>query len=314
MNYILNNEQLEGLNHLINDNIGEKNDLSVLNNYDSKELAEEDKEFFQENNFINNDGDIIDKELFEILAKPSAIAKFMLTGGTNKFEYTVSYDTNKQKNIAFTKTPEYYMIDNETQRKDITDMVGNFVGKTNLKSISIKQKFSPEEAIVIAAMIDLERRTILRAFVDELPYTNNKYGVNMTWRMVHGSSNSIQWFVYCISEVIGEDISLKQDQVKDVLDKLKDKGIVSEQYGQYQLSEELSQLANRMIIVNNIMTMETIGKSSEEELISAGFTCIQSGVHDILLLDYDGKDVLFKTVSSEVLLEYINEFLKLDKF
>lgn len=314
MNYIFNNDQLEGLNYLINDNIGEKNDLSVLNNYGSKELAEEDKDFFQENNIINNVGDITDKGLFDVLAKPNAIAKFMLTGGTNKFEYTVSYDKSKQKNIAFTKTPDYYMIDNETKRKDIIDMVGNFVGKTNLKSISIKQKFSAEEAIVIAAMIDLERRTILRAFVDELPYTNNKYGVNMTWRMVHGSSKSIQWLVYCISEVIGEDILLKQDQVKDVLDQLKDKGIVSEQYGQYQLSEELSQLANRMIIINNIMTMETMGNNFEEELISAGFTCIQSGVHDILFLDYDGSEVLFETVSSEVLIKYIDEFLKLDNF
>lgn len=314
MNYILNNDQLESLNYLIDDSIGEKNDLSVLNNYGSKELAEEDKEFFQENNIINNDGNIMDREIFDVLAKPSALAKFMLTGGTNKFEYTISYDKNKHKNIAFTKTPDYYMIDDETKRKDITDMVGDFVGKTKLKSISIKQKFSPEEAIVIAAMIDLERRTILRAFVDELPYTNNKYGVNMTWRMVHGSSKSIQWLVYCISEVIGEDISLKQDQVKEVLDQLKEKGIVSEQYGQYQLSDELSQLANRMIIINNIMTLETMGNNSEEELISAGFTCIQSGVHDILLLDYDGSEVLFETVSSELLLEYIDKFLKLDNF
>lgn len=314
MNYILNSEQLEGLNYLIDENIGEKNELSVLNNYGSKELAEEDKDFFQENNIINSEGNITDKELFDVLTKPSALAKFMLTGGTNKFEYTVSYDKTKQNNIAFTKTPEYYMIDNETKRQDITNMVGNFVGKTKLKSIAIKQKFSAEEAIVIAAMIDLERRTILRAFVDELPYTNNKYGVNMTWRMVHGSSKSIQWLVYCISEVIGEDISLKQDQVKEVLDNLKDKGVVSEQYGQYQLSDELSQLASRMIIINNIMTLETIRNNSEEELVSAGFTCIQSGVHDILLLDYDGSEVLFETVSSEILLEYIDKFLKLDNF
>lgn len=314
MNYILNSEQLEGLNYLIDENIGEKNELSVLNNYGSKELAEEDKDFFQENNIINSEGNITDKELFDVLTKPSALAKFMLTGGTNKFEYTVSYDKTKQNNIAFTKTPEYYMIDNETKRQDITNMVGNFIGKTKLKSIAIKQKFSVEEAIVIAAMIDLERRTILRAFVDELPYTNNKYGVNMTWRMVHGSSKSIQWLVYCISEVIGEDISLKQDQVKEVLDNLKDKGVVSEQYGQYQLSDELSQLASRMIIINNIMTLETIRNNSEEELVSAGFTCIQSGVHDILLLDYDGSEVLFETVSSEILLEYIDKFLKLDNF
>ncbi|HHX55362.1 MAG TPA: hypothetical protein GX705_03345 [Clostridiales bacterium] len=314
MNYILNNSQLEGLNYLVKENIGDKNDLSILNNYGSKELAEEDKVFFQENNIINKDGDITNSDMFEILAKPSALAKFMLTGGSNKFEYTVSYDKDKEKNIAFTKTPEYNVIDDETKRQDITEMIGNFVGKTNLKSIAIKHKFSPEEAIVIAAMIDLERRTILRAFVDELPYTNNKYGVNMTWRMVHGSSKSIQWFVYCISEVIGEDISLKQDQVKDILDKLKDKGIVSEQYGQYQLSDNLSQLANRMIIINNIMTMETMGNNSENELINAGFTCIQSGVHDILLLDYDGDEVMFETISSELLIEYIDKFLELDNF
>ena len=310
MNYILNNDQLESLNHLIKD----KNELSVLNNLSTKELSEEDRSYFEENDLINNNGIIKDNPLFEVLAKPSALAKFMFTGGSNKFEYAISLNETKDKRIALTKTPEYNMIDDETKAQDIIDMIGNFVGKSNLKSIDIKLKLSVEEAIVIAAMIDLERRSILRAFVDELPYINNKFGVNMTWRMINGSSKSIQWFVYCISEVIGDDISLKQDQVKEVLDQLKDKGLVSEQYGQYQLSDELSQLANRIMIVDNVMTVETIGCDNNNEQLSAGFTCIQSGVHDILLLDYDGTDLLFETVSSDLLLEYIDKFLKFEVF
>lgn len=310
MNYVFDKEKLYSLNQII----GDKNSLSILSNYDSKDMSEEDKSFLQEKAIIDSDNNIIEKENFDILANPDSLVKFMLTGGASKYEHTVSYNDKKDKMVSFSEAPDYFMIDDETKIQDILNTIQNFIGKSNLKSVSFEQKFSEEEAIVIAAMLDLERRTTLRTFVDELPYTNNKYGVNMVWRTIHSSSKNIQWLVYCISEVIGKEISIGQDQVKEVLEELKEKTIVTEQYGQYQLTSSLSQLANRMVIIDNVMSVEVLGTRDNKDKTSAGFTCLQSGVHDILLFDYDGQDVLTKTVSSEVLLENIERLFNFDGF
>ena len=117
-----------------------------------------------------------------------------------------------------------------------------------------------------------------------------------------------------MSQVVGEHITLRPEQVKSVLEGLKEKELISEQDEQYQLSKDLYQLANRMIIIDNVINVEAVGKNKQEEIINTGFTCMQSGIHDLLFIDYDGSEILLETISSELLLEYIGRFLKLEVF
>ncbi len=311
LKYVFDEGQLKGFNKII----GEKNDISILNYFETKELTDEDKDFFTQQGIIDTEGNIKEdkKRQLDVLANPEALVTFMFTGGAAKYEHTISRDASK-KDISFTATPEYFTIDNVTEGQELIDLIVDFVGKSSLKSVSLHQRVSVEEAFVLAAMLDMERRSILRAFVDELPYSRSRYGFNMIWRMVHSSNASIQWFVYCMSEVVGEHITLRQEQVKNVLEELKKKELISEENGQYQLSRDLCQLANRMIIIDNVINVEAVGKNMANEVINTGFTCMQSGIHDLLLIDYDGSEVLLETISSNVLLEYIERFLKFEVF
>lgn len=303
MKYILNSNQLEGLNKILDS----KNDISILNNYGETDLSDKDESYLIKKGILNEEASLGENEIFDILANPSTITKFMITGGANKYEHIISYDESEEKQVAFSTSPEYFIIDDNVDNKTTINTIVDFLGSSSLKSLNINIKLSAKEAIVLGGMLDLERRSLLRAFVDELPYTNNKYGVNMIWRMIHEYKESIQWLVYNLSEVIGQEISLELDQVKEILDELAKKGLLTEEYGQYQLNEDYSKLANRMIILDNIMTFEMISNSLQK---SVGFVCIQSGVHDILIIDYDGNDLLLETVSSQRLLEYIERLLK----
>lgn len=309
---MFNQEQMENLSHVIE----KKNDMSILKDFNSKELSQDNKEFFVEKSIIDTEGHICDdiKEALEILSHPEALVKIMFSGGVNRYEHTISYDKALKHHVSYTVAQDYYTLDNQATVEDILSLIEDFVGKSSLKSININQKLSSQEALVIAAMLDMERRTILRSFVDELPYANSSYTFNMIWRMVHSSNASIQWLVYCFSEVIGEHLTLRQEQLKKVLDQLVDKKLILEMHGQYQLSDSLAQLANRMIVIDNILAIETIGTDKDNTRTSAGFTCLQAGIHDLLVLDYDGIDVLIETISSASLLENIKSFLKADAF
>lgn len=312
LKYVFSQEELECLNHVI----GEKNDISILKYYDSKELSDENKVALINQGIMNDDGVIKEelKEAFSILSQPEALVKFMFTGGVGKYEQTICYDKSLNKHLSFTATPEYYTVDDEIETDDILNIMKDFVGESSLKSVGLFQRLTASEAIVIGTMLDLERRSIIRAFVDELPYTNNRYGFNMIWRMVHSSNSSIQWFAYCFSEVIGEQVVLEQEQVLKVLELLKEKGLVIEEGGQYQLSDDLCNLSNRMIVIDNVLTIETIGAGPDKEKMNAGFTCMQSGIHDLLMIDYNGSEVVLETISSVLLLEYINRLLQVETF
>lgn len=300
--YNIDLDKLKSLNGLI----GSKNELSVLKHLPTKELLDSEKEELQLKGILDSNGSI-SKDInssMNILANPYGVVKYIFTGGVGIYEHSLSYDDTFKKNVQLILTPESASIDDNISSENITKVIENFVGKSNIKSLNLSYKLNVAEALVVASMIDMERKSSLRAFVDEAMYTQNSYNVNVIWRMVNSTNPSIQWFVYLFNEVIGEHDPLNQSQVQEAVNQLLDKGIITQKGDQYLLSNDFSLFSNRMVVIDNVISVQTY-KQDKSEVINSAFTCIQAGVHDLLLLDCDGEEIRFETITSTRLIEYI---------
>lgn len=308
----LDREKVESLNSFIH----EKNNLSPLNNFASKESKEDGIELLSKLGLIDPEGNLVEEiqPAINILSNPNAVVKMIFTGGVGTFEQNINYDHTFRNHVSFTVTPASCSIDDETNLQSMLQILEDFVGKSNLKSINVSIRFNVSEALVLAAIIDMERRSSLRAFVDEIPILHNSYNTNIIWRIINSTSSSIQWFVSVINEIIGEHATLSLAQVQEAINQLITKGVLVQNGGQYQLTGELSLLPGRMIIVDNILSVQASKLNETNGIISSGFTCIQSGVHDLLLLDYNGKEILFETITSARLLQYLERFLNCESY
>jgi hypothetical protein len=302
----LDREKFESLNTVIKD----KNNISPLSRYMTKAYSEEDIDILNRMGMVNSEGDLLEtiQPTIHILSEPYAVVKLTFTGGVGTYEHHVNYDRTFKNPVSFTVTPDNFSIDDETNPHSIVHLLQDFVGKSNLKSISFSQKFNTPEALVIASILDMERRSNLRAFIDEIPINRNSYNAGMIWRIINSTSSSIQWFVSIINEVIGEHMTLSLQQVQNAIEQLKIKGVIEQRATQFQLSGELAHLSDRMIIIDNVLSVQAARLDEQNETVSAGFTCIQAGVHDLLLLDYNGKDIIFETITSAKLLDYLEQF------
>jgi hypothetical protein len=265
---------------------------------------------------VDADGNLVDtiQPTMKLLSNPNAVVKVIFTGGAGTYEHNINYDNTFHNHVSFTVTPDNFSIDDESNPQSIIKIVEDFVGKSSLKSINILKKLNVTEALIIAAIIDMERRSSLRSFIDEMPVMHNSYNTNMIWRIINSTSSSIQWMVSVIYEVIGEHITLSQRQVQESIDQLVAQGVLMANNGQYQLSDDLSLLSGRMLIIDNILSVQISRQDESAEIISAGFTCIQSGVHDLLLMDYNGRDIVLETISSVKLLNYLERFLNCESY
>jgi hypothetical protein len=305
-------EKIEYLNTIIRD----RNNLSLLNRFAAKDLTKDGMNELEGMGVVDSHGNVLEsaKNAINILANPYALVKLVFSGGVGSYEHSINYDPSLKNHVSFTMTPNSISIDDETNPKSIIKILEDFIGRSDLKSINITQKFNVAEALVVASMLDMERKTSLRAFVDEIPFTRNSYNTNMIWRIINSTSTSIQWFVFVINEVVGEHVPLSQQQVQGAIDQLVTKGLVTHHAGQYQLSSDFSLLANRMIIIDNILSVQTSKQDDSSGVLNTGFTCIQSGVHDLLFLDYNGKEIMFETISSVRLLDYVERFLNCETY
>lgn len=308
----LDRDKIESLNTIIK----ERNNLSPLNRFTSKGFSEDDINILNRMGMINSEGNLIEtiQPTIKILSNPHAVLKLIFTGGVGTYEHNINYDDTFQKHVSFTVTPNNFAIDDESNPRSVVQTVQDFVGKSNLKSINISKKFSATEALVIASILDIERRASLRAFVDEMPMSHNSYNANMVWRIINSTSTSIQWFVSIMNDVIGDHVTLTLQQVQEALEQLRARGIVEQKGGAYQLCGELALLSDRMVIIDNILSVQISKQDDKDGIVSAGFTCIQSGVHDLLFLDYNGKEIVFKTITSSRLLDYLEQLLNCEAY
>lgn len=305
-NYTLDSEEVKKLNSIIE----EKNDLSILNRFDSAQADESDIDKFKLLDIANNEGKVDSNsfEFYDALVNPIANVNILFTGGSSTYEHSINYSKNTDKPISFTSTPNNLYIQ-EDNVEDVIETIETFIGKSNLKSLSFNKTYTKYEAYVFAALIDLERKAILRAFIDEMPYSTNTYNSNVIWRMLNSTSSSIQWFAYIMMNMAHEDGIITQNQVTDAISKLIEKGDIIDKGSVYQPSKEITLLANRMIIVDNIMSVQSNVIDDNEDIKSAGFTSIQSGIHDILFLDYNQEEVVIETISSSKLLECLKKVI-----
>ena len=303
----LSRENMEGLSTVIK----EKNELSLLNRFEARELTKENKSQLHQIGFIDADGNFLNtiQPAMGLLSKPYAIVKIRFTGGASVFEHSINYDDSFNNYVSLTMTPKDICIDDTSKPNSIIKILKDFTGVSNLKSINISGKYNIYEALVIASIIDIERRSLLRAFIDEMPVSHNSYNVNMIWRITNSTSPSIQWFVSIINDIIGSHQTLSLQQVQSGIDGLIEKGVLVKNGEQYQCTGEMEQLPGRMIIVDNILSSHIYKLDNDKKVIATGFTCIQSGVHDLLFLDYDGEEIAFETVTSAGLLECIEQFV-----
>ena len=308
----LDREKFESLNTVIK----EKNNLSPLGKYKEKAFSEDDIDVLNRMGMVNSDGTLLKtiQPAINILSNPYAVVKLAFTGGVGIYEHNMNYDSTFQNHVSFTVTPNNFSIDDETNTQSILQILQDFVGKSNLKSINFSGKFSTPEAYVIAAILDMERRSNLRAFVDEMPLNRNSYNASMIWRIINSTCSSIQWFVSLINDVVGEHVTLSLQQVQNAIEQLKNKEVILQKGAQFQLEGELSHLSDRMVIIDNTLSIQISRQNEFKEIVCSGFTCVQSGVHDLLYLDYNGKDIVFETITSARLLEYLDQFLNCEEY
>ena len=308
MRCTLTQENMETLSTIVR----EKNELSLLHRFTEKTISEEERVNLNKIGFIDEMGNLMPniRPTMSILSNPSTVVNLRFTGGASVFEHCLNYDETFHNHVTLTVTSEDYCIDDYSKPDSILKILRDFIGISNIKSINISGRYCYDEAIVLMAILDIERRALLRSFIDELPTTQTSFNLNMIWRITNSTNPSIQWFVSIINEIIDNHETITLNQIQKGIDGLSEKGILVKNGDLYQCAGEMAKLSGRMIIIDNVLSTSMSMFDKENKMISKGFTCIQSGVHDLLFIDNDGSEIIFETITSVSLLDCLDRFMK----
>jgi hypothetical protein len=243
----------------------------------------------------------------DVLGNALAFTRMYITGGPNAYEYIV-YFTADGRTASLINIKGDVQINCPSIADLFIEMASQALGSTVYRNATVKASLAPEEALIFAGLVDLQRKEILKALAGskELPPMNID-PLSVATFLSAGEGN-YQWLSNVISELVsGENVV--SPQVPAGLASLADKGLVLKTGQACRLSDDAAYLARRMLVIDTSLVLTTGQLAPDGNIGVAGFTCLQAGVHDLLYIDASAGKVEFQAVSSAAVLDYIRAFM-----
>ncbi len=248
-------------------------------------------------------------EAVDLLAECRTYTRIRFTNGPDIFEFLLCFSHDGEDTVSLTTTNEGLQIESPADITGMFEAVKQFTGDNLLVNCSFNYVTDHITALVMAALIDNYRKGLLKSFSGESDFEKGSYTSGDVLDMLKNTTEYPQWIAFIIKSLSGDDLEVSEENVEKSLKALEAQGYAEESSSRYSIAGALEHVANRILIIDNIISLSIGKEDSESNVTVAGFTCLQSGVNDLLFLDESDDGISFNMVSSGELLDYVSHFL-----
>ena len=240
----------------------------------------------------------------DVLGTATGFTRMYLSGGMAPTECVVYFAPGRVP-VSLLNAEGNMQIAYPAAVPQFVEMAAQGIGTSMYRAVPFSATLAPDESVVLAAMIDIQRKQNLKSVADEQSSSAADCEIPVLWKNLSRKGDSTQWLGNVLMELLSLDGIPSEDRVRKAAGSLVQKGYARMQGSSYQLSEILLTLAGRMLIFDNALTLTSGFLSAGGSLSIAGFTCLQAGIHDLLIIDAAADSVTFQTVSSAGVLDNV---------
>ena len=257
----------------------------------------------------DNDGRIVPgiRPALDILGTAEAFTRMYLSGGPNPQEFLVYFGQDGNSVSMINVRGDFRII--YPSRPDLfADMAVQTIGSTLFRNAPFDASVSYDEALVFCALIDLQRKALLHSVADSSEVKIAKATAGEISTALNGKDTDYQWLGIIMMSLLEQKAQPSPDRIGAALASLEGKGLVGKTGTSWHLSDAGVLLARRMLIIDTSLVLTAGFEEKSGNVSIAGFTCVQAGVHDLLLIDAGETSVDIQSVSSAGVIEYVQKF------
>ncbi len=288
----------------------EQSKISPFNKGGDIDLTASEKEALNKSGVLDNAGKMVDNvySSIEALATANAFGRVQFTSGLELFEY-ISYFSPKQSNaVSITNSKDGLILRDPAPTEEIIDGLKQYTGESLVKKCELNIEISAEEALALAGIIDLSRKSFLSAIANGKELMLETYNIDAIYQSIAKGKEDTQWLAYVIKRVTGIS-EITTEMIEKALKSLSTSELVIGDNKGYKAGEKASTLANAILIINQLLTLDAGREADNGEVVKVGFTCLQAGLHEILSIDANGDQIRLEMISSAEMIEYVTHFM-----
>jgi hypothetical protein len=248
------------------------------------------------------------KDAVASLARAEAFTRIYLTTPRRVIEY-IAYFAPDGKIVGVTNDGGMQLVTSPAPNDAMLELIRQTIGFSLYRSFPFVVQLNRAETLVFAAMIDLQRKEMLRKFADGKTAERIAVSTKDVLEMLKIPPGNIQWFSSAFADLFSPAHVPKPEDADGVFQSLAAKGLIMLSGKKYALSDDGILLARNHLMPSMYLTLTTGKGQPSGKTNVAGFSCIISGIHDLLYIDYHADQVELQAVASAEIHEYAKTFL-----
>ena len=285
---------------------GEKSPLSPLHIPNPTELT------FEQQNSLASSGLLQDGRLDEAahrllttLGAATAFSRLRLSSPGGFLDEAIYFGEDGAETVQISNGPDGLTLASPGDAETLLARASEFTGSSARPVAPWAVELPPLEGLVLAGLLDLRRKAVIRALIDNQPVMPPPSDGQSIAAAINGLLGNAQWLAATVQNVCGLAGTPAPVQVQSALESLDGKHMVWQQGGNYFPLPEALQTADRFLITSTLLSLDLGHANSQGRVAFSRAAWLQSGVAEMLEIAQTVHQVRLETIPPSAVLEKV---------
>jgi hypothetical protein len=305
--YVISPHLLSGLAGLIP---GEKSPLSPLNIPNPPELTADQRAELVETGMFDQNGLVESARLMLAgLSEVPSFARVRMNAPTGYLDEAVHFTGDGSQTIGISNTPDGLILATPGDPDGILKHLSEYIGSSAHAASEWSVALPPQEMLVLAALLDLRRKAVLRAILDQQPVAPPAGDPQSVTSAIQSMWSNSQWLTAAIQNTVNLTAAPDVQMVHAALLSLSDKELVWLQDGDFLPDPEIITVIDRFLLIGTILTLDAGNTNLQGRFVLSRHSWLQTGISEMLHISREGEMLQLEVVSPAAVLEKLRFFL-----
>ncbi len=305
--FIISPHLLSGLSGLIP---GEKSPLSPLNVPNPPELTPDQRAELAELGMFDENGLVEPARLLlAALSEVSSFARLRVNAPNGYLDEAIHFTADGSQTIGISNTPDGLVLatpgDADAILNQLCEYTGNSVHAANEWSVDLP----PLEMLTLAALLDLRRKAVLRAILEQQPVMAPPGDPQSIASAISAMWTSSQWLTSAIQATANLSTPPAAPVVQASLLSLADKELAYLQEGNFLPVPEVIAVIDRFLLIGTVLTLDVGNTNLQGSYALTRHSWLQAGVSEMLHLTRGAETLQLEVVSPDAALKKLRFYL-----
>ena len=305
--FIISPHLLSGLSGLIP---GEKSPLSPLNVPNPPELTSDQRAelvqlgMFDENGLVESA-----RLLLAALSEVTSFARLRVNSPSGYLDEAIHFTAEGAQTIGISNTPDGLALATPGDPDAILNQLCEYTGNSVHAASEWSVELPPLEMLALAALLDLRRKAVLRAILEQQPVVPPPGDPQSIASAISAMWTSTQWLTASIQAAANLSTPPAAPVVQASLLSLADKELAYLQEGSFLPVPEVIAVIDRFLLIGTVLTLDVGNTNLQGRYALARHSWLQAGVSEMLHLTRGAETLQLEVVSPEAALNQLRFFL-----